>query len=145
MEQEGLLGALENEVGAVLEWLERWNMPITADKDVRGVLELAINSGRRHLGVNRLRGSKGVESLAEVGEKRGRWRFRDSQELPREAQRSAKNHFRGGGADTLLGGCPCPKRTQGRCWCQRLPMQRARSVFFRERWKRSTILLDSGW
>jgi len=43
LEQEGLLGALEHEVGAVVEGLERRNMSITADKNVGDVLELAIN------------------------------------------------------------------------------------------------------
>jgi len=63
--------------------------------------------------VNRRRGSEGVESLAEVGEKGGRRRFRDRQKLPWEAQGSAKNHFRGGEADALLGGGPEPQEDPG--------------------------------
>ena len=43
LEQEGLPGALEHEVGAVVERLERRNMPIRADKNVGDVMELAIN------------------------------------------------------------------------------------------------------
>ena len=43
LEHEGLLGALEHQIRAVVEWLERGNMSITADKNVGDVLELAIN------------------------------------------------------------------------------------------------------
>jgi hypothetical protein len=43
LEQEGLPGALEHEVGAVVKRLERRNMPIRADKNVGDVMELAIN------------------------------------------------------------------------------------------------------
>ena len=63
--------------------------------------------------MNRWRGSEGVKSLAEVGKKCGRRRFRDRQELPREAQGSAENHLRGGEADPLLGGGPEPQEDPG--------------------------------
>ena len=109
LEQKSLLRALEDEVWAVIQRLQRGNVPITPDEDVGDVLELGVDTGRRRLGVNRGRRSKRLESLAEVGEKGGRRRLRNCEELPREAQGGAKHHLRGGEADPLLGGGPEPE------------------------------------
>ena len=73
-------------------------MPITTNKDMGDDVELAVDTQRRHLGVHRGRGSKRLESLAEIGEK-----------LPREAQCGAKHHLCSGEADPLLGGGPEPQ------------------------------------
>ena len=78
-------------------------MPITPDKNVGDMVQLAVNPGRRRLGVDRGRGCKGLEGLTEVGEKGGRRRFGNRKELSREAQGGPKHHLRGGEANPLLG------------------------------------------
>ena len=95
--------------------------------------------------MDRWRGSEGVESLAEVGKNAAGGGSGTAKNSPGRHRVVPKTISAAERPTPSLGVVRSPRRTQGNCWCQRLPTQRARSVFFKERWKRSTIPLDSGW